>query len=193
MLGLTNPPISINPINTNGLWLEVPADSLADVGQFKVILHNAIQGQSYDFLTTPSLNSPITWATELTTNNPSGNSIEVELPMNGNYTIELQTTNGVHIKTIANSTSSGIIMENWDLTDDNGNPVTDDIGNDSLGLDIMARGVLQDWLATMFNQYDQIAGKLLPAVEAAGIKPKIVPPIGEPFAAKRGAKVNLTN
>jgi hypothetical protein len=84
LLGLTNPPISINPINTNGLWLEVPADSLADVGQFKVILHNAIQGQSYDFLTTPSLNSPITWATELTTNNPSGNSIEVELPMNGN-------------------------------------------------------------------------------------------------------------
>jgi hypothetical protein len=60
-------------------------------------------------------------------------------------------------------------------------------------LDIMARGVLQDWLATMFNQYDQIAGKLLPAVEAAGIKPKIVPPIGEPFAAKRGAKVNFTN
>jgi len=25
-------------------------------------------------------------------------------------------------------------------------------------------GVLQDWLATMFNQYDQIAAKLLPAV-----------------------------
>jgi hypothetical protein len=57
----------------------------------------------------------------------------------------------------------------------------------------MARGVLQDWLATMFNQYDQIAGKLLPAVEAAGIKPKVVPPIGEAFAVKRGAKVNLTN
>jgi hypothetical protein len=79
--GLTNPPISINPINTNGLWLEVPPDSLADANYFKVILHNAIQGQSYDFLTTSSLNSPIAWATELTTNNPSGNSIEVELPM----------------------------------------------------------------------------------------------------------------
>jgi len=74
-----------------------------------------------------------------------------------------------------------------------GIPFNEAIGNDSLGLDIMARGVLQDWLATMFNQYDQIAGKLLPAVEAAGIKPKIVPPIGEPFIAKRGAKVNLTN
>lgn len=45
--------------------------------------------------------------------------------------------------------------------------------------------MLQDWLATMFNQYDQIAAKLLPAVEAASIKPKIVPPIGEPAAVKR--------
>ncbi len=74
-----------------------------------------------------------------------------------------------------------------------GIPFNEAIGNDSLGLDIMARGVLQDWLATMFNQYDQIAGKLLPAAEAAGVKPKIVPPIGEAQAAKRGAKVNLTN
>lgn len=73
-----------------------------------------------------------------------------------------------------------------------GIPFNEAIGSDTLGLDIMARGVLQDWLATMFNQYDQIAGKILPAIEAAGIKPKIVPPIGEPFA-KRGAKVNLTN
>jgi hypothetical protein len=28
-------------------------------------------------------------------------------------------------------------------------------------------------------------------VEAATIKPKIIPPIGEPLFAKRGAKVNL--
>ena len=74
-----------------------------------------------------------------------------------------------------------------------GIPFNEAIGNDSLGLDIMARGVLQDWLATMFNQYDQIAAKLLPALEAATIKPKITPPIGEPLPAKRGAKVNLTN
>ena len=72
-----------------------------------------------------------------------------------------------------------------------GIPFNEAIGSDELGLDIMARGVLQDWLATMFNQYDQIAGKILPAIEAASIKPKIVPPIGEMFAAKRGAKVNL--
>ena len=61
-----------------------------------------------------------------------------------------------------------------------GIPFNEAIGNDALGLDIMARGVLQDWLATLFNQYDQIAAKLLPAVEAATIKPKVVPPIGEP-------------
>ena len=72
-----------------------------------------------------------------------------------------------------------------------GIPFNEAIGNDELGLDIMARGVLQDWLATMFNQYDQIAEKLLPAIEAANIKPKIIPAIGEPFAAKRGAKANL--
>ena len=74
-----------------------------------------------------------------------------------------------------------------------GIPFNEAIGNDALGLDIMARGVLQDWLATMFSQYDQIAAKLLPAVEAASIKPKIVPPIGEPAAVKRGAKVNFAN
>ncbi len=74
-----------------------------------------------------------------------------------------------------------------------GIPFNEAIGNDALGLDIMARGVLQDWLATMFSQYDQIAAKLLPAVEAASIKPKPVPPIGEPAAVKRGAKVNFAN
>jgi hypothetical protein len=74
-----------------------------------------------------------------------------------------------------------------------GIPFNEAIGNDSLRLDIMARGVLQDWLATMFNQYDQIAAKLLPAAEAANIKPKIVPPIGQPATVKRGAKVNFVN
>ena len=63
-----------------------------------------------------------------------------------------------------------------------GVPFNEAIGNDSLGLDIMARGVLQ---------YDQIAAKVLPALEAAGIKPRNAPPIGEPATAKRGAKANL--
>jgi hypothetical protein len=73
-----------------------------------------------------------------------------------------------------------------------GIPFNEAIGNDSLGLDIMARGVLQDWLITLFCQYDQIAGKLLPTEEAAAIRPKEIPSIGEPMPAKRGAKVNLT-
>ena len=73
-----------------------------------------------------------------------------------------------------------------------GIPFNEAIGNDQLALDIMARGVLQDWLGTLFAQYDRIAAKLLPTVEAANIKPKAAPSIGEPATAKRGAKVNLT-
>lgn len=73
-----------------------------------------------------------------------------------------------------------------------GIPFNEAIGNDELALDIMARGVLQDWLGTLFAQYDRIAAKLLPTVEAANIKPKAAPSIGEPAAARRGAKVNLT-
>jgi len=72
-----------------------------------------------------------------------------------------------------------------------GIPFNEAIGNDTLGLDIMARGVLEDWLAALFNQYDRIATKLLPVVEATTINPKIIPPIGEPWPARRGAKVNL--
>ena len=73
-----------------------------------------------------------------------------------------------------------------------GIPFNEAVGNDGLGLDIMARGVLQDWLCTLFAQYDRIVAKLLPAAEAANIKPKAaVPPIGEPPSGRRGAKVNL--
>lgn len=73
-----------------------------------------------------------------------------------------------------------------------GIPFNEAIGNDELALDIMARGVLQDWLGTLFAQYDRIAAKLLPTVETANIKPKAAPAIGEQPTAKRGAKVNLT-
>src|SRR6185503_9418440 len=74
-----------------------------------------------------------------------------------------------------------------------GIPFNEAIGNDELGLDIMARGVLQDWLGTLFAQYDRIAAKLLPGAEAAGVKPRNAPPIGEAAIAKRGAKVNLNS
>src|SRR5437762_13088042 len=73
-----------------------------------------------------------------------------------------------------------------------GIPFNEAIGNDDLGLDIMARGVLPDWLGTLFAQYDRVAAQLLPADQVANIKPKAAgPPIGEPATVKRGAKVNL--
>ncbi len=73
-----------------------------------------------------------------------------------------------------------------------GIPFNEAVGNDALALDIMARGVLQDWLCTLFSQYDRIAATLLPADQAANIKPKAAgPPIGEPATIRRGAKVNL--
>ncbi len=76
--------------------------------------------------------------------------------------------------------------------DQRGIPFNEAVGNDGLGLDIMARGVLQDWLCTLFAQYDRIAARLLPAEQAANIKTKVAgPPIGEPPTAKRGAKVNF--
>lgn len=82
LLGLTNGTISTYTIDTNDLYLEVPVDSLADSGQFKIILCNTIQGQSYDFLTKSDLLCP-TWATALTVTGAVGNATEVELPMNG--------------------------------------------------------------------------------------------------------------
>lgn len=72
-----------------------------------------------------------------------------------------------------------------------GIPFNEAVAEDGLGLDIMARGMLQTWMGEMFSQYDRIASKLLPTAEAAKIKPKIVPPIGIETKARRGAKANL--
>jgi len=61
----------------------------------------------------------------------SGATLYAKTPAcpNANYTIELQTESGAHIKTITGSTSSGEISESWDLTDDSGNPVTNETVN----------------------------------------------------------------
>ncbi len=74
-----------------------------------------------------------------------------------------------------------------------GVPFIEAVTSDELGMDIMARGILQDWLATLYGQYDRIAVKLLPTTAAIAIKPKLLPPIGQPAVVKRGAKVNLTD
>ena len=51
----------------------------------------------------------------------NGGVLYAQLPEpDANYTIELKTTSGDHIKTITGSTSSGVIQENWDLTYDDG-------------------------------------------------------------------------
>jgi hypothetical protein len=43
---------------------------------------------------------------------------------NATYSIEINTSNGVHLKTITGSTSNGEILVHWDLTDDHGNVYT---------------------------------------------------------------------
>ena len=67
-------------LDLNGLWIEVPTNSLATPDYFTVAVHNTIQGQSYDILTTPSL--PTSWATELVVTGAVGNVTSTTLPMN---------------------------------------------------------------------------------------------------------------
>jgi hypothetical protein len=57
----------------------------------------------------------------------NGAILYAQLPCpEANYTIELRTPAGAHIRTITNSTSTGIIKETWDLTDDNSNVYSGD-------------------------------------------------------------------
>jgi hypothetical protein len=60
----------------------------------------------------------------------TGATLHAKLPeRNGNYTIELNTTNGALIKTLTGSTSNGVIKVHWDLMDDQGRRFTNDIFN----------------------------------------------------------------
>jgi hypothetical protein len=54
-----------------------------------------------------------------------GASLYAKLPeTNGIYSIELQTSEGKHLKTISGTTSNGVINVDWDLKDDQGNKYT---------------------------------------------------------------------
>ena len=54
-----------------------------------------------------------------------GASLYAKLPEpNGIYSIELQTSEGKHLKTISGTTSNGVINVDWDLKDDQGNKYT---------------------------------------------------------------------
>jgi hypothetical protein len=55
----------------------------------------------------------------------NGAILYAELPEpDADYSIELRTPSGEHIKTISGSTSSGIIKEHWDVTDESAAPYT---------------------------------------------------------------------
>jgi hypothetical protein len=78
--GWTNPPATISLMDTNGLWIDVPTNSLAVPDYFSVNLMNTLQGQGYDILTTPDLLA--SWATALTVTGAVGNVTPVQVPMN---------------------------------------------------------------------------------------------------------------
>jgi hypothetical protein len=60
------------------LWIEVPTNSPATPDHFNVALHNTVQAQSYDILTTTDLAG--TWATELVVTGAVGNVTLLEIP-----------------------------------------------------------------------------------------------------------------
>jgi hypothetical protein len=53
----------------------------------------------------------------------NGGILYAKIPasLDADYSVEIKTTNGIHIKTITGSTTNGEIVESWDSTDDNGN------------------------------------------------------------------------
>ena len=66
--------------NDHGLlWLEA-SNSLATPGYFTVALHNTVQGQSYDVMTTPDLLA--SFSTELIVTGAVGTVTSVQIPMN---------------------------------------------------------------------------------------------------------------
>jgi len=92
LLGLTNQPVSTYTFDTNGLWIQVPTNSLATPGYFNVNVMNTVLGQSYDILTTPDLLA--TWATALVVTGAVGNVTPVQLPMNtdGSLFVRVRTS-----------------------------------------------------------------------------------------------------
>jgi hypothetical protein len=61
-------------------------------------------------------------------NNAHGAMLYAKVPkVNVNYRIKIQSTNAVHIKTVTGSTASGEISELWDLTDEHGGKITNNM------------------------------------------------------------------
>ena len=64
--------------------------------------------------------------------------------------------------------------------------------NPALPVDTTHRIILEDWLRTLFQGFDAIAGHLLPAVQAEAVGARRQAP-AEKRTARRGAKVNRAN
>ncbi|HXT13787.1 MAG TPA: alpha/beta hydrolase [Candidatus Angelobacter sp.] len=93
---------------TNGLWIEVPTNSLAAADQFSVILHNTIQDAPYDVLTSTNLALPLSeWTVEQTMLGVEGtNGSPVSLIMNGRANLFVDARFG-------GSSASGDIPDWW--------------------------------------------------------------------------------
>jgi hypothetical protein len=103
---------------------------------------------------------------------------------------ELEQLGAVSITVPVLSEFAKLNLARLEAQHERGIPFNEAIGDDGLKLDIMARGMLQHWIADLFAEYDRIAGKLLPSEEAASVKPKI-PGLGVAPKTRRGAKVNF--
>jgi hypothetical protein len=104
---------------------------------------------------------------------------------------ELEGLNAETITMPVLSEFAKINLAKLEAQHERGIPFNEAIGNDDLKLDILARGLLQHWVADLFGEYDRIAKKLLPDDAAAKVKARSVPGIGVWPQARRGAKVNF--
>jgi len=57
----------------------------------------------------------------------------------------------------------------------------------------MVRLIVEDWLRTVFRRFDTIAGKLLPAADAAKVTAVDTAALDEAPRPPRGAKINRNN
>ena len=74
----------------------------------------------------------------------TGATFHAKLPeANGNFTIELNTTNGTRLKTITGSTTNGVIKVHWDLIDEHGQRFTNDFFNSVFHIELPDSGRTQ--------------------------------------------------
>lgn len=86
------------PINTNGLWLQVPTNAYSFASNyFNVLIHNTTNGDFYDVLTKVNLLLP-QWTVENTVTGAIGNLTPVTLSLNGrtNLFVWARTSGACH-------------------------------------------------------------------------------------------------